>query len=114
MIQKILQISFDSLDEYTKDIFLDIACFFVGMDEKYVIKVLDGCGFFPDVGIKILTQRSLVTIDDKNSLRMHALIQDMGREIIKEKSPKFPGKRCRLWFHEDVFNVLREHTVRGT
>jgi hypothetical protein len=112
-IQEILRRSFDSLDKYTKAIFLDIACFFVDMDKKYVKKILDGCNLFPKVGIRTLIQRSLVTIDDINILRMHRLIQDMGREIINEKSPDLPGERCRLWFHEDVFNVLRNHTVRG-
>jgi len=112
-IQEILRISLKSLDDGTMDIFLDIACFFVGMDKEYVIKILDGCGFFPIIGFNILAQRSLVTIDHENKLRMHDLIRDMGREIIREKSPNLPGKRSRLWFHEDVLNVLRNHTVKG-
>jgi hypothetical protein len=112
-IQEILRISLKSLDDGTMDIFLDISCFFVGMDKEYVIKILDGCGFFPIIGFNILAQRSLVTIDHENKLRMHDLIRDMGREIIREKSPNLPGKRSRLWFHEDVLNVLRNHTVKG-
>ncbi|KAK7257393.1 hypothetical protein RIF29_31341 [Crotalaria pallida] len=34
----------------------------------------------------------------------------MGREIIRESSPKEPEKQSRLWFHEDVVNVLTDHT----
>jgi hypothetical protein len=113
-IQKILRMSFDSLDDDTvKDIFLDIACFFVGMDKDYAIKIFDGCGFFPDIGINILIERSLVTINAKNELRMHDLIRDMGREVVREISPKNAGKRSRLWFHEDVLDVLNKHLVRG-
>ena len=112
-IQKILRISFDSLDFYTKDIFLDIACFFVGTDKGYATKILDGCNFSPGIGIPILIQRSLVTIDDQKKLKMHNLIRDMGREIVCEESPKYPGKRSRLWFHKDVLNVLHKHKVRG-
>jgi hypothetical protein len=113
-IQKILRMSFDSLDDDTvNDTFLDIACFFVGMDKDYAIKIFDGCGFFPDIGINILIQKSLVTINDKNKLRMHDLIRDMGREVVRKMSPKVPGKRSRLWFHEDVLNVLNKHLVRG-
>jgi hypothetical protein len=37
----------------------------------------------------------------------------MGREIVCEESPKYPEKRSRLWFHEDVLNVLRKHTVEA-
>jgi hypothetical protein len=113
-IQKILRISFDSLDDDTvKNIFLDIACFFIGMDKEYASKILNGCGFFPDIGISILIQRSLVTINKKNELRMHDMIRDMGREIVRKKSPSDPGKRSRLWFHDDVLNVLNKHMVRG-
>ncbi|XP_062165020.1 disease resistance protein RPV1-like isoform X2 [Alnus glutinosa] len=111
-IQKILRMSFDSLDDDTvKDTFLDIACFFVGMDKDYAIKIFNGCGFFPDIGINILIERSLVTINAKNELRMHDLIRDMGREVVHEMSPKDPGKRSRLWFHEDVLDVLNKHLV---
>jgi hypothetical protein len=36
---------------------------------------------------------------------MHDLIQDMGREIVRQESPN-PAKRSRLWFHQDVIDVL--------
>jgi hypothetical protein len=113
-IQKILRISFDSLeDDALKDIFLDIACFFIGINKEYASKILDGCGFFPDIGISILIQRSLLMVNEINELRMHDLIRDMGREIVREMSPKDPGKRSRLWFYEDVLDVLNKHLVRG-
>ena len=112
-IQKILRISFDSLeDSELKDIFLDIACFFIGTNKEYVNKFLDGCGFSPDIGISVLIDRSLLTVNERNELRMHDLIRDMGREIVREMAPRDPGKRSRLWFHEDVLNVLNKHLVR--
>ncbi|KAK2420073.1 disease resistance protein RPV1 [Trifolium repens] len=45
-----------------------------------------------------------------NRLGMHDLLRDMGREIIREKSPKDPEERSRLWFSKDVLNVLSEQT----
>ncbi|KAM4088365.1 hypothetical protein ACJW30_07G064700 [Castanea mollissima] len=111
-IQEILKISYDGLDDNEKDIFLDIACFFKGKDAEYVIKILDGCGFFPDFGIQVLIDKSLVTIDEKNKLRTHDLLEDMGKEIVRRESPEEPGKRSRLWFHEDVRHVLEEN--KGT
>ncbi|KAM5551749.1 hypothetical protein ABKV19_026546 [Rosa sericea] len=36
----------------------------------------------------------------------------MGWEIVREQSPKQPGKRSRLWCHEDINNVLKRH--KGT
>jgi hypothetical protein len=112
-IQKILGISFDSLKSPTNDIFLDIACFFVSMDQEYAFKILDGCDFFPGIGIPILIQRSLITIDFQNKLMMHNLVQDMGREIVHKESPKHPQKCSRLWLHKDVLNVLQNQTVSG-
>ena len=108
-----LQLSYDGLEESEKNIFLDIACFFKGQYAKYVTKILDGCGFFPDIGITELEEKSLISIDEEK-LVMHDLLQDMGREIVRQESPKKPGKRSRLWFHEDVRYVLEENMVRLT
>jgi hypothetical protein len=112
-IQEILRISYDGLEDTVKDIFLDIACFFKGEKVGYVNKILDKCGFFPDYGIKVLVDKSLVSIDkDFETLIMHDLLQEVGREIVRQESPKEPGKRSRLWFHEDVRHVLEENSVR--
>ncbi|CAJ2665819.1 unnamed protein product [Trifolium pratense] len=110
-VQKKLKISYDGLNDDTeKEIFLDVACFFIEMDRNDVILILDGCRLFGEIGISILVERSLVTIDDKNRLGMHDLLRDMGREIIREKSPEELEERCRLWFHEDVLDILSEQT----
>ncbi|MED6191121.1 hypothetical protein PIB30_113065, partial [Stylosanthes scabra] len=87
--------------------FLDIACFFNGKKWEYVKKVLDGCGMFTEDGIRILVDKSLVNIKD-GYLRMHDLIQNMGREIVKQEAPKEVSERSRLWFHEDVLELLSE------
>ncbi|CAL5401813.1 unnamed protein product [Camellia sinensis] len=36
--------------------------------------------------------------------------EDMGREIVRQESPKELGKRSRLWHNNDSFNVLRDKT----
>ncbi|MCI36227.1 TMV resistance protein N-like, partial [Trifolium medium] len=41
---------------------------------------------------------------------MHDLLRDMGREIVREKSPEELEERCRLWFPEDVLHILSEQT----
>ncbi|KAL1362029.1 hypothetical protein AAHE18_03G049600 [Arachis hypogaea] len=104
-IQSVLRVSYDSLEGNEKDIFLDIACFFNGKKWEYVKNVLDGCGMFTEVGIRILADKSLVTIKD-GYLRMHDLIQNMGREIVKQEAPREVSDRSRLWFHEDVLELL--------
>ncbi|XP_059455281.1 disease resistance protein RPV1-like [Corylus avellana] len=105
-IQKILRTSFDGLEENAKNIFLDIACFYKGEDVKYVREMLDSCGFHSNTGIDELKEKCLITESCNGSLEMHDLLQEMGREIVRQESPKNPGKRSRLWFHEDVRHVL--------
>ncbi|XP_059669058.1 disease resistance protein RUN1-like [Cornus florida] len=111
-IHDVLKISFDSLDDTEKDLFLDIACFFKGYDEDYVMDVLGSNGFHPR--IPILIERSLITISSTKELCMHDLLQEMGKEIVRQESPDDPGKRSRLWFYEDIYKVFRENTVIET
>ena len=44
-------------------------------------------------------------------MRLHDLIEDMGKEIVRRESPTEPGKRSRLWSHEDINQVLQENKV---
>lgn len=112
-IQGKLKISFDGLDNAQKAIFLDIACFFIGMNKDEVISILKACGFFPEIEIDVLKERSLLTFDETNRLMMHDLIRDMGRDIIREPFPDEPGKCSRLWLYEEVYDVLKKHKVRS-
>ncbi|KAH9782092.1 ADP-ribosyl cyclase/cyclic ADP-ribose hydrolase [Citrus sinensis] len=109
-IMSILQISFDRLQDSEKKIFLDVACFFKGKNRDYVTKILEGCGFFPVIGIEVLIERSLLTVDDDNTLGMHDLLQELGQLIITRQSPEEPGKRSRLWKEKEVRQVLIENT----
>ncbi|XP_043691730.1 disease resistance protein RPV1-like [Telopea speciosissima] len=73
-IQEKLRISFDALDDTEKDIFLDVACFFVEMNKDDVIRILEGCGFFAEIGINDLIHRSLIEITVNNGLWMHSVL----------------------------------------
>lgn len=113
-IQKILKISYDSLqNERDKNLFLDIACFFIGKDKDYVDSLLDGHDFYRIGGIQNLIDKCLITIDKDNKLMMHQLLRDMGREIVRQESLEDLGKRSRLWDHVDAFSVLRKDIVRN-
>ncbi|RDX67768.1 TMV resistance protein N, partial [Mucuna pruriens] len=110
-VQEKLRISFDNLRNHMeKDIFLDVCCFFIGKDRAYVTEILNGCGLHADIGITVLIERSLIKVEKNNKLGMHDLIRDMGREIIRENATKEPGRRSRLWFQEDVIDVLTKNT----
>ena len=107
----ILKVSYDELEEMWKEIFLDIACFFRGKTKDRVVEILEKCGFDARIGISVLIDKSLLTIEN-NKLCMHDLVQEMGKEIICQESRGEPGKRSRLWLIEDLFHVLTKDTVR--
>ncbi|KAJ7975477.1 TMV resistance protein N-like [Quillaja saponaria] len=110
-VQDILKISYDGLEDNERAIFLYIACFFKGEVLAYVLKALNACDLHPHFGIAVLLDKSLITTDEKYRLWMHDLIQDMGKEIVRQESPLDPGKRSRLWFYEDVLQVLTGNTA---
>ncbi|CAJ1978709.1 unnamed protein product [Sphenostylis stenocarpa] len=108
-IMDVLRISFDQLDEGDKGIFLDIACFFCSdYKEKYVNEVLNFRGFHPEYGIQVLVDKSLITTDH-GWIYMHRLLRDLGKCIVREKSPKEPIKWSRLWDFQDLHNALLDN-----
>ncbi|KAM0993922.1 hypothetical protein EV2_009838 [Malus domestica] len=107
----VLHISFDGLRETEKEIFLHIACFFKGKDRVRVTEILNYCRLYPEIGLTILSEKSLVTFSG-NKLEMHGLLQEMGWQIVSRESATDPGKRSRLWSHEDIHNVLTKN--KGT
>ncbi|TQD93881.1 hypothetical protein C1H46_020495 [Malus baccata] len=111
-IHDVLKTSFDGLDDSEKDIFLDIACFFKGMQKDHAIEILDGCGFYPHTGIRVLIDRALITVSWRGELEMHDSLQELGREIVRQESIKEPGRRSRLWSYGDVHHVLTQN--KGT
>ncbi|XP_062018721.1 TMV resistance protein N-like isoform X1 [Rosa rugosa] len=104
----ILKVSYDGLDDEEKKIFLDIACFFCGEDKDRVTEVLMSCDVSAIIGLKVLTERSLLTVSH-GRLWMHDLLQEMGREIVRRESTDEPGKRSRLWLPEDIKHVLTKN-----
>ncbi|KAJ6978676.1 disease resistance protein RPV1-like [Populus alba x Populus x berolinensis] len=106
-VQKVLRISYDFLDgDCLKNLFLDIACFFNGMDVDDAVRILDGLDKGARFGIDNLIDRCLVEINIDQRLWMHQLVRAMGREIARQESPKCQ----RIWCHEDAFTILKGTT----
>ena len=101
------------MDYNEKQIFLDIACFFKWEDKAYVESVLDSCGLYARIGIGRLLDKSLITISGEGKLGMHDLLQQMGKEIVRQECINNPRKRSRLWIPRDIYNVLTKDLVRS-
>ena len=123
-IQGKLLISFDALDGELQRAFLDIACFFIGIEKEYVAKVLGArCRDNPEVVLETLRERSLIQFhgciikDERpffeSTVTMHDLLRDMGREVVCKASPLHLGKRTRIWRKDDAWNVLDHQKVRA-
>ncbi|XP_056164863.1 TMV resistance protein N-like [Syzygium oleosum] len=111
-INDVLKLSYDGLEDYTKEIFLDIACFFKGRSMEYIMRVLNSCNFNTTIGVQVLVEKSLITVEktfrdtEMETLHMHDLIQLMGMDIVRQECRDDPGRRSRLWLCEDVRDVL--------
>ncbi|KAL9678580.1 hypothetical protein QQ045_016427 [Rhodiola kirilowii] len=111
----ILKLSFDSLeDDNDKDIFLHVAFFLVGMRKNHAVQILESCELHPNIGLENLNSRCLVTVDRDDKLTMHHIVQEMGKDVVKQEDQSEPGKRSRLWSSKDAYRVLRnnEGTMR--
>jgi hypothetical protein len=62
--------------------------------------------------INVLVEKSLIKIDESGKVTLHDLLEDMGKEIVRQESPEDPGKRSRLWAYNDIKEVLQENKVR--
>ncbi|XP_057986653.1 disease resistance protein RUN1-like [Hevea brasiliensis] len=77
--------------------------------KRYVMKVLESGGLYPDIGIRELIDKSLITISD-NRVWMHDLLEEMGQEIVHRECREEPGRRSRLWLYKDVCHILMNDT----
>ncbi|KAJ4721611.1 putative disease resistance protein (TIR-NBS-LRR class) [Melia azedarach] len=108
-IQKVLKISYDDLDDKIQNIFLDIACFLKDVNRNFALEFLDACGFYAEIGLRVLVDRCLIIISD-DKITMHDLLQEMGRDIVRRECIDDPGKRSRLCHIEEILEVLRCNT----
>ncbi|KAI7754556.1 hypothetical protein M8C21_013450 [Ambrosia artemisiifolia] len=114
-IQGVLQRSFESLACHShKELFLHIACFFVGLPASLVTLILEN-NYHAKSGIMTLINRCLVTVE-RDKLMMHKLLQDMAINIVREES-KDTAKRSRVWQFDESYHLLSKgdgsETIEG-
>ncbi|CAN7057562.1 unnamed protein product [Brassica rapa subsp. trilocularis] len=111
-IESTLRFSYDVLSDKDKALFLHIACFFVGFEEDFVKRCLEKSGLDVNHGLQVLANKSLLSIEN-GYVKMHCLLQQMGREIVKKESLEEPGHRQFLMDTMEISDVLEEDTGTG-
>ncbi|OWM73537.1 hypothetical protein CDL15_Pgr026636 [Punica granatum] len=105
-------ISYEALDPRTKQIFLDIACFFINHDKRYPSYMWKACDFDPKIGLKVLFHMSMVKIIKDygmEELWIHDQLRNLGRKIVTDGSFKNIVNCTRLWMPEDALEVLQQN-----
>ncbi|XP_056166541.1 disease resistance protein L6-like isoform X4 [Syzygium oleosum] len=103
-VQKKLMISYDALNDYQREIFLDVACFLINADITNANYMWEACEFHPE--IEDLVRMSLIKIKDNNKFWMHDQLRDLGREIVRRESRQNLGEQSRLWTSEEVLDFI--------
>ncbi|KAK2632781.1 hypothetical protein EUGRSUZ_L01088 [Eucalyptus grandis] len=103
-VRQAFKVSYDSLEKGTRQIFLDIACFFSGMDER-IASCMWSAWYYPSREIESLCDLCLVEIGENHELWMHSQLREFGREIVMAEGD-WPWKRSRIWNHTDALSAL--------
>ncbi|KAM3358057.1 hypothetical protein P3S68_020988 [Capsicum galapagoense] len=75
-----------------KMMFLDMACFLGGYDKIKVLRILHSYNIGAEYELDVLIDKSLVFISRDDRLKMHDLIEDMGRYVMKMDISRSDGK----------------------
>ncbi|KAF7851735.1 hypothetical protein BT93_L2927 [Corymbia citriodora subsp. variegata] len=105
-VKRVLKISYDALDEWQKQIFLDMACLFIGFDKRVVFHIWNDSNLFPGEGLQALQQMSLIKIGKDNRLWMHNQLRDFGRDIVHQECDMQLERQTILWNPKEASKVV--------
>ena len=121
-----LRICYDGLPTNgDRAMFQDIACMLIGVQQEIAMTIWKSCSNCscscsktPASSLRNLMNRSLVKLDEDDKLRMHDVLRDMGREVVKtdgEKGQRQPAKEwTHLWDPARAEEELKHGEVRAT
>ncbi|CAH8331555.1 unnamed protein product [Eruca vesicaria subsp. sativa] len=101
-VVEILRNSYDGLDNNDKIAFLHVACLLIGYPVNHVTSLLDaGCP-----RIHHLSKKSMITISKNGCINMHFLVEQTGKEIVRQECEYRPFRQRFLWDADDIYNIL--------
>jgi len=116
-VHDVMRLSYDDLDRLEQKYVLDIACFFNGLRLKVDYMKLLLKDFESDnavaVGLERLKDKALITISEDNVISMHDILQEIGREVVRQESSEDPRKCSRLSDPDIIYDVLKDDKVNN-
>ena len=109
-IMKVLNVSYEGLEQDEKEVFLHVACFFNGERKDYVNLILDACGLNPGINIPLLAEKSLITFRNEK-IHMHEMVHKLGKQIVQEQHPNEPKLWSRMWLYRDFHHAMITNSV---
>lgn len=110
-----LMISYEKLNFEAKQIFLDIACFFINKETTKPRYMWESCYFFQK-GLESLIYMSFVKIIDNDKLWMHDEVRDLGREMANLREKDDHGREwifpSRLWEPMKAREIMEKPEVK--
>ncbi|KAL0855699.1 hypothetical protein Bca101_060852 [Brassica carinata] len=111
-IESTLRCGYEALGDNERNLFLYIACFFAGSKVDNFKRYFSNSSLEVNHGLQLLVQKSLVSVEN-GSVRMHSLLEQMGRETVKKRSMDNPAKPDFLTDTMDIYDALDENTATG-
>ncbi|XP_057865519.1 disease resistance protein RPV1 [Cryptomeria japonica] len=83
-----LYISYKALSDEEKEIFLDIACFFIGEEKTCPVIFWKSLYKMVNTAVSNLSMKLLIKIDEEGVFDMHDHLQDMGRSVAEKEGTR--------------------------
>ncbi|KAG7611601.1 AAA+ ATPase domain [Arabidopsis suecica] len=106
--EEILQFIYNELDNKNDEAIFRHIAFFNGEKVDNIKSLLADGDLDVNTGIKNLVDKSLIR-ETCNTVEMHSLIQEMGKEIVRKQSSE-PGEREFLVDCKEICDVLKDNT----
>lgn len=97
--------------------FLDIACIMIDHPKDLAMEIWESSGEYDDYGstswsLDRLIAKCLVQIDGDGQLRMHDLVQDMGRHVVMGRAHGKSEMPSHIWYPSIAAKSLQKKHVR--
>ncbi|RDX62143.1 TMV resistance protein N, partial [Mucuna pruriens] len=108
-VHDIIKLSYDDLDRDEKKIFLDIACFFDGLNlkVKHIKFLLKDHDYSVIASLERLKDKTLISISQQNIVSMHDIIQETAWQIARQESIEDLRSQSRLSDPDEIYQVLK-------